>query len=190
MNHEKLKAEYEAEAKHNTKAWKNWQVCTESETEWADLIQPPWWKFENQYRRNPDAPDWRKELFKAGQELTHEQVLEYYKVFGSLDGIQFQREGDTIWNDKKAPTIRFDSKYRVAPAPKPMIRVNGVIVPKHETVSPSFDSNYFAVELDRISNFQWKNDIYDDFYLNSGLIYLNEQDAQARLDAMLKFEDV
>jgi hypothetical protein len=54
--HAALRAQYEAEAKVNPAAWKNWQLSLRKNWQWWDCNCIPSFEAMHEYRRNPDAP--------------------------------------------------------------------------------------------------------------------------------------
>ena len=76
--------------------------------------------------------------------------------------------------------------------PKLMILVNGDLVPKHETTAPAEGVDCYiasVVEPDPYPH-KWNRLKYHQSALTDGLLYLNKEDAKARIRAMMKFEDL
>ena len=114
-----------------------------------------------------------------------------------LDGAQGQvfRAGEFIDYGVAETFIRhcLDNRSGLRIKPKPMILVNGIAVPKHETVAPNNGTQFYVIEPTAVANYstyQWKDFDYIHQWLNKGIVYLSAEDAKARSDAMLKWEDV
>lgn len=189
--HAKKMALYAEDARHSETPWLYWQVRHEGET--FNCSWSPSWCLNKTYTRKPDAPDWSVEKFKAGRELTIVEVAQWYAQRGSLIGLEYGQSNWLAYGDRNVgcpPVIHLNFKYRVAP--KRTIRVNGIEVPAPENCAPSKGTEYWTADStkEHPSHELWEGDVLDTKWLALGILYLNEVDAQTRLDAMLKYEEV
>ena len=77
---------------------------------------------------------------------------------------------------------------KVAPNSE-MITINGVNVPAPERTEPDEGTNYHIIDLSQQGSFDtwtWHNDESDKEWLQRGLVYLEEKDAKAVIEAMMK----
>lgn len=77
---------------------------------------------------------------------------------------------------------------KVAPNSE-MITINGVNVPAPERTEPDEGTNYHIIDPSQQGSFDtwtWHNDESDKEWLQRGLVYLEEKDAKAVIEAMMK----
>jgi len=180
--HAELMAMYAKDAMHSKTPWIYWE--SDEHRDYYTLNNHPNWDTRFNLRRRASAPEWDAEKFVAGRELTFVEAAEYVSYTGKTNGLQMYIDG-VGW-------VSIRTKHRIAPIKKKMIIVNGVEVPMHETEELKIDTTYFVPSLSDLSirRMKWVGDVLDKFNIEQTLVYLNRGDAQARLDAMLKYEEV
>ena len=85
----------------------------------------------------------------------------------------------------KHPEWHEDFEYRRKPK---TITVNGIEVPEPAREAPKIGETFFLVELASpalFNDYSWANHIYDNEWLNKGLLHLTEEAAIAHAKALL-----
>jgi hypothetical protein len=192
--HAEAMALYAKDAMHSETPWIYWEYREFRHA--YPLHAHPEWNPCLDYRRKPDAPDWDAEKFAAGREFDIKTAFEYFLEHPMGCALQRRNEQFGCWLTA-SPADLFNPEnrhtlYRVKPPKKKMIIVNGVEVPMHETEPLKFRTKYFVPTSlsEGVSKMTWFGDHFDRLYLDKTLVYLNRDDAQARLDAMIKYEEV
>lgn len=118
-----------------------------------------------------------------------------------LDGKQGQVFIDGEWCNSPADEfiaqcVGRRKTVRLKPDERTMIRVNGVLLPKHETKKPAYGQIYYVptacanpMRMQPYFWDDWRGTEADNNWFDSGLVYLNADDAAARARAMLRWED-
>ena len=92
------------------------------------------------------------------------------------------------WDLRTCPAfMSAPERYR---ARKRMIRVNGEEVPAPESKAPQIGVQCYVPQMSHLRRFLWEGTMAEYDVLKLGLVYLNQDDCQQRIDAMLRFEVV
>ena len=94
---------------------------------------------------------------------------------------------DAIWRDEfeEHPIWHEDFEYRRKPK---TITVNGIEIPEPAREAPKMNEKFFLVDTASstlVNDYCWSNRIYDNEWLNKGLVHLTEEAAIAHAKALI-----
>ena len=171
---------YAQDAANTTTPWQYWSYLIPPDQGWIQCTTHPSWHSAYKFKRKP-------------LEVVTQNILQ-----AILDGktIQTQDEVTGIWKDyatnQTLSILAAVEKGRISVRVKPLtIIVNGIRVPAPITTAPPLGTTVYFPDIYSPSKFQsvvWKGPTpYLSYILGSGLMYLKQEDALARTNAMLTF---
>ncbi len=104
----------------------------------------------------------------------------------SLPVMQYKFPEDKNWHDctdENIPYLAWDEENQYRIKPKTLLRP-AVEVPAPMTTRPAFDAVAYFVSPEKVYNFNWAGDKWQECYFKSGLVYSDKELAEACWKAM------